>query len=113
MVPLSSDYIKNAANEHLAFCMEHETPPQVNQLAAKLRMSPSDFSDRFLELTGERPSEYLKRHQIEAAKRVLTETSLTMNAIAYSCAFGTRKTFYRAFKQREGVTPEVYRLANR
>src|ERR1700738_4267015 len=98
MAVRSRSELRRIADNYLSFCLRQETPPHVNELAASLRMSTSDFSALFFEVLGERPSGYLKRNQIKRAKRLLRETNLTMNAIAYKSGFGTRTTFFRAFK---------------
>ena len=72
-------------------------------------MSAADFGKLFTHLVGEHPSTYLRRKQIDCAKRLLTQTDLTMNVIAYKCGFGTRTTFFRAFKRETGMTPREYR----
>jgi AraC-like DNA-binding protein len=105
--------LRRIADDYLSLCMRQETRPHVNELAATLRMSASDFSALFLKIVGERPSGYLKRRQIEHAKRLLRQSSLTMNVIAYKCGFGTRTTFFRAFKGRVGITPLAYRAGKK
>jgi len=101
------------ADGYLADCLEREDVTHVNELAALVRMTAGDFSNLFLEVVGERPSEYLKRGRVERAKYLLATTDLPMNTIAYKCGFGTRRTFFRTFKRVVGITPRSYRLRPR
>jgi AraC-like DNA-binding protein len=105
--------LKIAADEYLSYSFERESPPQVKELAASLGFSRTHFGRHFASLTDEHPSVYLRRGQIECAKRLLCDTDLPMNLIAYKSGFGRRRTFYRAFKRETGTTPESYRLTKR
>lgn len=101
------------AEEYLERCFLTESPPHVGELAAQLGMTLTAFSRDFRRFTGESPSRYLKQAQIRLAKRLLKTTDWSMNRIAYGAAFGTRMSFYRAFKRTIGMTPESFRLADR
>lgn len=101
--------LKTVADECVTDALHRESPPHVNELAAKLAFSRGDFSRLFRQLVGEHPSAYLRRGQITCAKRLLTQTEAPMNVIAYQCGFGTRTTFFRWFKRETGVTPGEYR----
>ena len=101
--------LKSIADDYVRYSFEHESPPQVKEVAKLLHMSAADFSKLFTQLVGERPSTYLRRGQIACAKQLLADTDLSMNVIAYRCGFGTRTTFFRAFKRETGMTPSWYR----
>ncbi len=107
----SARELKRIADRYLADCFAGETQPRVKELAATLHMSRTEFSKLFTNLVGKQPSGYLRRSQIEYAKRLLAETHLPMNRIAYKCGFGTRTTFFRSFKRLVGMTPLAYRSA--
>lgn len=108
-----AEELKGLADRYLAKCFDLESPPQVKELAGELHMSRSDLSKVFVRVVGEHPSSYLRRGQIEYAKQLLAETDLPLNKIAYKCGFGTRTTFFRAFKRLVGMTPREYRRAAR
>jgi AraC-like DNA-binding protein len=99
------------ADEYVNDTVGRQSPPQVKELAAQLQLSRTEFSRLFAHVVGEQPSKYLRRGQIACAKQLLTNTQLSMNAIAYQCGFGTRTTFFRAFKRETGLTPSDYRRA--
>ena len=94
-------------------CFDRETPPHVNELARSLRMSLGAFSRAFTTECGEHPSEYLKRAQVARAKTLLATTDLPLNQAGYRSGYGTRVSFYRAFKRATGVTPRKYRDSNK
>jgi AraC-like DNA-binding protein len=54
-------------------------------------------------------SVYLKAGQIAHAKQLLRRTRLSVNEIAYAAGFGTRNTFFRAFRRATGLSPTQYR----
>lgn len=108
-VPPNARSLRTAADAYLQSCFARETPPHVSELAQSLQMSLGALSKTFKSQCGERPSEYLKRAQIRRAKLLLVETRLPLNQVAYRSAFGTRVSFFRAFKRSCGITPQQYR----
>ena len=85
----------------------------MNELAALASMSTPEFSRLFLARIAIRPSEYLKRRQVECARQLLVRSNLPLNHIAYRCGFRRRRTFFRAFKRIVGVTPGNFRAKHR
>lgn len=81
----------------------------MSELAQSLQMSLCALSKVFTSLCGERPSEYLKRAQIDRAMLLLAATELPLNQVGYRSGFGTRVSFFRAFKRSCGITPQQYR----
>ena len=55
------------------------------------------------------PKEYIRTYRINAAARMLTTTSMTVQEIIYATGFNTRSQFYTEFKKLFGVTPVEYR----
>jgi len=64
---------------------------------------------RFRKLLNTSIYDELYRVRIEAAKRLLTEQSLTITQIASQCGFSSLHYFSRTFKKCEGVSPKEYR----
>ncbi|WP_199742220.1 GlxA family transcriptional regulator [Streptomyces triticirhizae] len=81
----------------------------VAALAARAGMSERDFARVFREAVGRTPAGYVETARVEAARRPLETTDVTMEAIARSCGFGTAETFHRSFKRLLTVTPGAYR----
>ena len=112
MAAITARHLTRVADHYVDDCLRRESPPQVNELAFSLELSRSAFSKLFNRIVGEHASNYLRRRQIECAKRLLAETHLPMNSIGYQCGFGTRTTFFRAFKRDTGTTPVAYRTTS-
>ena len=63
----------------------------------------------FKEYAGISFVEYVLRYRINEAKRLLTETSLSVLSVAYESGFNSLRSFNRAFKEINGITPTEYR----
>jgi transcriptional regulator GlxA family with amidase domain len=72
-------------------------------------MSPRHFARSFRAETGVTPARYVESVRIEAARRTLEDTSLSVAAVAHTCGFGTTETLRRAFLRSLGVGPAEYR----
>jgi AraC-like DNA-binding protein len=101
--------LRAVADSYASEVMDRQSPPRVKELASVLQMPLTKCRRLFLHVLGEQPSSYLRQHQIESAKTLLRQTDWSMNVIAYKCGFGTRRTFFRAFRRLVGMTPMAYR----
>lgn len=84
----------------------------MSELATILGMSRERLSRDFTAAYGVPLSAYLKRRQVRHAQRLLAGSDLSTTRIGYLCGFGTRRTFYRAFRRSTGLSPDQYRRAN-
>lgn len=82
----------------------------VEALARHARMSERTFRRSFVEETGETPREFVERIRLEAARDLLEEVQLSVQAVATRCGFATVDNLRRAFVRRLGITPQQYRL---
>ena len=85
------------------------TPLSVSVLAQQCRLSEKHFSVQFKKSTGLAPHQYITAKRIEEAKRLLTETSLPIAAIALAVGFSSATYFSTAFKRETGINPVEYR----
>ncbi|HEX2138781.1 MAG TPA: AraC family transcriptional regulator [Woeseiaceae bacterium] len=97
------------ADRYLAECFANESAPHINELAARVGLSPTALSRAFRAEEGVALSEYLKIARVARARQLLATTDLPTAAIAYAAGFGTRVTFFRAFRRSTGMTPDEYR----
>lgn len=81
----------------------------VDALAARAHMSPRSFARKFRDETGTTPAAYVEQLRVEAARRLLEATDLTVSAIASQVGFHRAETLHRAFRRRLGTTPDSYR----
>lgn len=99
----------SCAEAYLVTCLLKESPPRAKEFSCLLGVHRNDLAKAFRKAGEPTLSKFLKREQIRAAKRLLTTTSFDAGRIAYLAAFGSRRTFFRAFRRAVGVTPGVYR----
>ncbi len=81
----------------------------VDALAARAAMSPRSFARAFRRETGTTPAAYVEQLRVEAARRLLETTELTVAAVAHRVGIRHAETLHRAFRRRVGTTPELYR----
>jgi transcriptional regulator GlxA family with amidase domain len=72
-------------------------------------MSERSFSRRYLEATGLTPARAVERLRVEAARRLLCDTSAPVKRIARQCGFGTEETMRRSFSRLLSTSPQDYR----
>jgi len=90
-------------NDHLA----DDLPLPV--LADRARMSERSFSRHYAQATGLTPARAIERLRVEAARRLLSESSLPVKRISQRCGFGSEETMRRSFLRLLAVTPQDYR----
>lgn len=81
----------------------------VEALAARVRMSPRNFSRVFAREVGMTPGRFVQRVRVEAARRLLEETSRGVGNVAAACGFGGPETMRLAFLRTLAVSPKRYR----
>jgi transcriptional regulator GlxA family with amidase domain len=81
----------------------------VEELAARLGMSSRNFARLFKRETGTTPGEYVEAARVEAARRMIEESDISLKKVAYLCGFADQGGLRRAFMRRISVTPVEYR----
>jgi transcriptional regulator GlxA family with amidase domain len=81
----------------------------VDRLAERAAMSPRTFARTFRAETGTTPAVHVEELRVEAARRLLETTDLTIGAIAGRVGLKHAETLHRAFARRVGTTPDRYR----
>lgn len=82
---------------------------RVDALAAKAGMSPRTFARVYTERTGRTPAKTVEGLRLEAARRALEETRLSVKDIAAKCGFLEEDRMLRCFHRRLGISPQDYR----
>ena len=93
-------------------CMRREDTPRASELAAQFGVTASHLSRTFRARYGVALSDYMKALQVRRAQRLLRTTQMDTTRIAYACGFGTRRTFFRAYRRMTGDSPVNYRVAS-
>ena len=89
---------------------EYGTKITLEEMAEACGMSPSYFSRRFKEITGQTPFEYLLAYRVEVACEMLLEGSENVTEICYKCGFNDLSYFINVFKKHMGISPKNYAM---
>jgi transcriptional regulator GlxA family with amidase domain len=81
----------------------------VETLARRLGMSPRHFARVFARELGTTPARFVTQVRVEAARRMLEESSAQLESICASSGLGTLESMRRAFLRTVGVSPSDYR----
>lgn len=88
-------------------------PWTVADLAAEVGLSRAALARRFADRLGEPPMTYLARWRIDVAADLLTESDLTLNAIARQVGYADGFALSTAFKRLTGASPAEHRATKR
>jgi transcriptional regulator GlxA family with amidase domain len=78
-------------------------------LAERTGMSERSFVRHYRAQTGITPARAIDQLRLEAARRLLGDTSFPVKRVAARCGFGSEETMRRSFLRSIGVTPQAYR----
>nr|WP_210201769.1 DJ-1/PfpI family protein [Mesorhizobium loti] len=81
----------------------------VEALSERAAMSPRSFARKFHGAVGQTPAAAMEALRLEAAKRMLEDSSQSMKSIAAKSGFGDQQGLRRAFWRALGITPSEYR----
>ena len=81
----------------------------VETLAERAHFSPRHFCRRFKDAFGVGPGEYIENLRLDEARRLLSASTNSIEAVADSVGFASADSFRRAFERRFGVAPSVFR----
>lgn len=91
------------ALEHLA------EPLDVAAMARHAGVSPRTFARRFREETGTTPLQWLLMQRVLEARRLLEDSDLPVEDVAWRCGFGTAASLREHFRRATATTPSAYR----
>ncbi len=95
-----------------ALTLLHAEPAQawtVEELAQRVAMSRAAFANRFVELVGESPIQYLAGWRMHLARHLLRESTLGIGEIAGRVGYESEAAFSRAFRRAVGAPPATWR----
>lgn len=90
----------------------HQNPGQawtVDELASAVGLSRSALAQRFTELIGQPPMQYLTRWRLTVAAQRLRTDSASLATVAEQVGYDSEAAFNRAFKREFGMPPATWR----
>lgn len=95
-----------------ALALMHEQPAQdwnLDELGRLVGLSRSALHERFIQLIGIPPMQYLTQWRMQVAARLLLESRATVAAIALDVGYDSEAAFARAVKRLVGKPPGTWR----
>ena len=107
-------WLRALADPQLGLALEaiHSEPGAqwtVASLAARARMSRSAFAERFKNVVGDTPLEYLTRWRMQRAAGLLESGDAPVKEVVAASGYASEAAFRTAFKKWVGVAPGSYR----
>lgn len=84
-------------------------PLSIDRLAAQAHMSRRTFVRAFRASTGTTPSAWIRSRRLDAARRLLETTNLSIDQVAADCGFGSAVTLRQNFAGAFSTSPTDYR----
>src|SRR5215218_3083738 len=84
-------------------------PLDVAAMARHASVSPRTFARRFRHETGTTPLQWLLSQRVLEARRLLEESDLPVDTIAWRCGFGSAASLRDHFRRAVATTPTAYR----
>ncbi len=95
-----------------ALALMHAEPAKdwsIDELGRRVGLSRSALHERFVQLVGVPPMQYLAQWRMQTAARMLLETRATVATIALDVGYDSEAAFARAFKRLVGKPPAAWR----
>ena len=86
-----------------------QQPISVEQIALEIQLSPNQLKRKLKALTNKTTKQYIKRRQLYAAQKLLSNSELGIAEIAYELGFSDSNYFVRVFKSEFGLPPGAFR----
>jgi AraC-like DNA-binding protein len=95
-----------------ALSLLHGRPAQnwtIEDLAKQAGLSRSVLAERFTDLVGTPPMQYLAKWRMQIASGLLSEGSANLATVANEIGYESEAAFSRAFKKMVGMPPSIWR----
>jgi AraC-like DNA-binding protein len=95
-----------------ALALLHEKPAQswsVDELGRQVGLSRSALHERFVQLIGQPPMQYLTQWRMQLASNMLRQGNGNVASIALEVGYDSESAFARAFKRSVGMPPAAWR----
>jgi AraC-like DNA-binding protein len=114
----ASGWLAGLRDRHVgkAIALLHAQPAEqwtIDKLGREVGLSRSALHERFLELVGQPPMQYLTNWRMQRAACLLREGAATVATIAQEVGYDSEAAFARAFKRAVGMPPAAWRRTQR
>lgn len=95
-----------------ALALMHDAPAvewTVDELGRRVGLSRSALHERFAEMIGQPPMQYLANWRMQVGAALLRNTSATVASVAQEVGYDSEAAFARAFKRLVGTSPAAWR----
>ena len=95
-----------------ALALMHDAPATewtVDELGRRVGLSRSALHERFAEMIGQPPMQYLANWRMQVAAALLRDTNATVASVALDVGYDSEAAFVRAFKRVVGKPPATWR----
>ena len=87
----------------------HYASVSLEEAAKHCSMSYSYFSRNFKAETGISFSNYIKKKKVDKSLDLLSNSDMSLNAIALECGFSNLSHYIKCFNEEKGITPKKFR----
>jgi len=95
-----------------ALALMHDAPATewtVDELGRRVGLSRSALHERFVEMIGQPPMQYLTNWRMQVGAGLLRDTNATVASVAQDVGYDSEAAFARAFKRLVGKPPAAWR----
>jgi len=95
-----------------ALALMHDAPAAewtVDELGRRVGLSRSALHERFAEMIGQPPMQYLANWRMQVGAALLRNTNATVASVAQEVGYDSEAAFARAFKRLVGTSPAAWR----
>ncbi|MFJ6312794.1 GlxA family transcriptional regulator [Pseudarthrobacter oxydans] len=108
--PVPSRSTDDPISRLLEWALGHLAEPlTIDLLAAQAHLSRRTFVRAFRAATGTTPAAWIRARRLDAARRLLETTDLSIEQVAAGCGFGNAVTLRQNFAAAFSTTPTEYR----
>jgi AraC-like DNA-binding protein len=110
----ATGWLSGLRDRHISIALRlmHGRPEEnwtLEALAREAGMSRSAFAERFVDVMGQPPMQYLANWRLQRAARLLERPSMSIAQAAAAVGYESEAAFNRAFKKQVGVPPGAWR----
>lgn len=87
-------------------------PWTLDSLANTIGISRATLANRFRQILGSTPMDYLAKLRIEKGKNLLSEKEATLEEVARSVGYSSAFAFSKAYKRIKGISPKSHKDYN-